>query len=164
MTAGLMQTPPLQIIDILKFASKAHAKRQIVSRLVDEPAWRYDYAGALKRAAQAANALETALADLAHWLKGSGGTAGNQPPQADGASAGRGVGQHGETPGQHGDAGLVNATAWFTLRLPSAITAVMRRVMVVPGGCPPTDTAVTAEEVSGASGDQLPSGFCTSTS
>ena len=58
MTAGLMQTPPLQIIDILKFASKAHAKRQIVSRLVDEPAWRYDYAGALKRAAQAANALK----------------------------------------------------------------------------------------------------------
>jgi acyl-CoA synthetase (AMP-forming)/AMP-acid ligase II len=58
MTTGLMQTPPLQIIDILKFASKAHAKRQIVSRLVDEPVWRYDYAGALKRAAQAANALK----------------------------------------------------------------------------------------------------------
>jgi acyl-CoA synthetase (AMP-forming)/AMP-acid ligase II len=58
MTTGLMQTPPLQIIDILKFASKAHAKRQIISRLVDEPVWRYDYAGALKRAAQAANALK----------------------------------------------------------------------------------------------------------
>jgi acyl-CoA synthetase (AMP-forming)/AMP-acid ligase II len=58
MTTGLMQTPPLQIIDILKFASKAHAKRQIVSRLVDEPVWRYDYASALKRAAQAANALK----------------------------------------------------------------------------------------------------------
>jgi acyl-CoA synthetase (AMP-forming)/AMP-acid ligase II len=58
MTTGLMQTPPLQIIDILKFASKAHAKRQIVSRLVDEPVWRYDYAAALGRAAQAANALK----------------------------------------------------------------------------------------------------------
>ncbi len=57
MTAGLMQTPPLQIIDILKFAATAHAKRQIVSRLVDEPAWRYTYADALKRTAQAANAL-----------------------------------------------------------------------------------------------------------
>ncbi|OYX48149.1 MAG: long-chain fatty acid--CoA ligase [Alphaproteobacteria bacterium 32-64-14] len=58
MTAGLMQTPPLQIIDILKFAAKAHARREIVSRLVDEPSFRYTYAGALKRAAQAANALK----------------------------------------------------------------------------------------------------------
>ena len=46
MTAGLMQTPPLQIIDILKFAASAHARRAFVSRLVDEPIWRYDYAGA----------------------------------------------------------------------------------------------------------------------
>jgi len=58
MTAGLMQTPPLQIIDILKFAATAHAKRGIVSRLVDEPVWRYDYAAAWKRTAQAANALK----------------------------------------------------------------------------------------------------------
>ena len=57
MTAGLMQTPPLQIIDILKFAASAHARREFVSRLVDEPIWRYDYAGALRRSAQAANAL-----------------------------------------------------------------------------------------------------------
>lgn len=57
MTAGLMQTPPLQIIDILKFAGRAHARREIVSRLVDEPVWRYDYAGCLRRAGQAANAL-----------------------------------------------------------------------------------------------------------
>ena len=32
---------PLQIIDILKFAATAHARREIVSRLVDEPLWRY---------------------------------------------------------------------------------------------------------------------------
>jgi fatty-acyl-CoA synthase len=57
MTAGLMQTPPLQIIDILKFAASAHARREIVTRLVDEPMWRYTYADALKRAGQAANAL-----------------------------------------------------------------------------------------------------------
>lgn len=57
MTAGLMQTPPLRIIDILRFAATAHARRPIVSRLVDEPVWRYDYGSALKRVAQAANAL-----------------------------------------------------------------------------------------------------------
>ncbi len=57
MTAGLMQTPPLQIIDILKFAASAHSRREIVSRLVDEPLWRYDYAHCLRRTAQAANAL-----------------------------------------------------------------------------------------------------------
>ncbi len=57
MTAGLMQTPPLQIIDILKFAASAHPRREIVSRLVDEPLWRYDYAHCLRRTAQAANAL-----------------------------------------------------------------------------------------------------------
>ena len=58
MTAGLMQTPPLQIIDILKFAATAHARREIVSRLVDEPLHRYTYADSLRRAAQAANALK----------------------------------------------------------------------------------------------------------
>ena len=58
MTAGLMQTTPLQIIDILKFAATAHARREIVSRLVDEPIWRYDYAACLKRTALAANALK----------------------------------------------------------------------------------------------------------
>ena len=57
MTAGLMQTPPLQIIDILKFAASAHARREIVSRLVDEPIHRYTYADSFRRAAQAANAL-----------------------------------------------------------------------------------------------------------
>jgi len=58
MTAGLMQTPPLQIIDILKFAASAHARREIVTRLVDEPMWRYTYADALKRAGQVASALK----------------------------------------------------------------------------------------------------------
>lgn len=57
MTAGLMQTPPLQIIDILKFAATAHARREIVSRLVDEPLFRYTYADSLARTAQAANCL-----------------------------------------------------------------------------------------------------------
>lgn len=58
MIAGLMQTPPLQIIDILKFAAAAHGRREIVSRLVDEPIWRYDYAGCLRRSARCANALK----------------------------------------------------------------------------------------------------------
>ena len=58
MSTGLMQTPPLQIIDILKFAASAHPRREIVSRLVDEPIWRYDYDGCLRRSAQAANALK----------------------------------------------------------------------------------------------------------
>ncbi len=59
MTAGLMQTPPLQIIDILKFAASAHARREIVSRLVDEPIHRYTYADSLRRTAQTANALRS---------------------------------------------------------------------------------------------------------
>jgi acyl-CoA synthetase (AMP-forming)/AMP-acid ligase II len=58
MTACHMQTPALQIIDILKFAAAAHAKREIVSRLVDEPIWRYDYRGLIARAAQCGNALK----------------------------------------------------------------------------------------------------------
>ena len=57
MTDCLMQTPALQIIDILKFAASAHANREIVSRLVDEPLWRYDYAGLLDRAGKLGNAL-----------------------------------------------------------------------------------------------------------
>ena len=57
MTAYPMQTPALRIIDILKFAAAAHARREIVSRLVDEPIWRYDYQGLLARAGQCANAL-----------------------------------------------------------------------------------------------------------
>jgi 3-(methylthio)propionyl---CoA ligase len=58
MTQCLMQTPPLQIIGILKFAASAHGRREIVSRLVDEPLWRYDYRRLLSRAGQCANALK----------------------------------------------------------------------------------------------------------
>ncbi len=57
MTPCLMQTPPLQIIGILKFAAAAHGRREIVSRLIEEPLWRYDYRGLLARAGQCANAL-----------------------------------------------------------------------------------------------------------
>jgi fatty-acyl-CoA synthase len=57
MTISYMQAPSLRIIDILMFAASAHARREIVSRLVDEPLWRYDYARALGRSAQCANAL-----------------------------------------------------------------------------------------------------------
>lgn len=54
---GLMQPRPLQIIDILKYAAVAHSTREIVSRLVDEPIWRYDYERCLERVGKAANAL-----------------------------------------------------------------------------------------------------------
>jgi len=57
MLSGLMQTTPLLISGILRFASRAHADREIVSRLIDEPIWRYDYAGWGRRSAQAAHAL-----------------------------------------------------------------------------------------------------------
>jgi fatty-acyl-CoA synthase len=56
--AGQMQTAPLQIIDILRYAAQAHARREIVSKLVDEPLWRYDYAGLYRRTAQCAHALK----------------------------------------------------------------------------------------------------------
>ncbi len=57
MTPGLMQATPLMISGILNYAAQAHAGREIVSRLIDEPLWRYDYAGLARRAAQAARAL-----------------------------------------------------------------------------------------------------------
>jgi len=57
MLPGLMQDRPLNIIDILRFAATAHGGRAIVSKNVDEPVWRYDYAGAWRRVAQAAHAL-----------------------------------------------------------------------------------------------------------
>lgn len=58
MLAGLMQRAPLRVIDILSYAASAHGGREIVSRLVDEPLWRYDYRGLRARAAQCANALK----------------------------------------------------------------------------------------------------------
>src|SRR4051812_16820648 len=57
MIPGLMQTAPLLVSGILRYAASAHGGREVVSRLIDEPVWRYDYAGLAKRAAQAANAL-----------------------------------------------------------------------------------------------------------
>jgi fatty-acyl-CoA synthase len=55
MLPGLMQDRPLAIIDILRFAATAHGTREIISKNVDEPIWRSDYAGTLRRVAQAAN-------------------------------------------------------------------------------------------------------------
>ena len=57
MIPGLMQSAPLMISGILTYAAQAHGAREIVSRLIDEPIWRYDYAGLARRAAQAAHAL-----------------------------------------------------------------------------------------------------------
>lgn len=58
MLPGLMQAMPLQISAILRFAAAAHGDREIVSRLVDEPIWRYDYAGLARRAELAATMLQ----------------------------------------------------------------------------------------------------------
>ena len=58
MIPGLMQQTPLQIIDILRFAATAHPKREMVSRLVDEPIWRSDYTGEMARTERAAKALK----------------------------------------------------------------------------------------------------------
>ena len=57
MLKGTMQQTPLMISGILTHAALAHGDREIVSRLVDEPIWRYDYAGLAKRAGQAASML-----------------------------------------------------------------------------------------------------------
>jgi fatty-acyl-CoA synthase len=53
-----MQTTPLLVSGVLKYAASAHPRREIVSRVIDEPMWRYDYAGLAARAAQAAHALQ----------------------------------------------------------------------------------------------------------
>ena len=54
---GLMQQAPLLISNILRYAAVAHGEREIVSRLVGEPDWRYDYAGLAARCGRLANAL-----------------------------------------------------------------------------------------------------------
>ena len=54
---GLMQGRDLAIIDIIRFAAAAHPTREIVSRNVDEPQWRYDYVRCFARVAQAAHML-----------------------------------------------------------------------------------------------------------
>ena len=53
-----MQNRPLMISHILSHAAAAHGDREIVSRLVDEPIWRYDFAACAARVAKAANMLE----------------------------------------------------------------------------------------------------------
>lgn len=59
MLKGTMQQTPLMISGILTHAAAAHGDREIVSRLVDEPLWRYDYAGLARRAGQAAAMLRS---------------------------------------------------------------------------------------------------------
>ena len=58
MLEGLMQKAPLLISGILTHAASAHGDTEIVSRLVDEPLWRYDYRGLAQRAGQAASLLQ----------------------------------------------------------------------------------------------------------
>ena len=58
MLRGLMQERPLMISGILEHAALAHGSREIVSRLIDEPVWRYTYADCAARVARAANMLE----------------------------------------------------------------------------------------------------------
>jgi fatty-acyl-CoA synthase len=57
MLEGLMQKAPLLISSILTHAASAHGDTEVVSRLVDEPLWRYDYQRLATRAAQAAAML-----------------------------------------------------------------------------------------------------------
>ena len=64
---GLMQARQLNVSAILRFAATAHPDREIVSRLIDEPVWRGDYATCHARAAQAA-----------HWLRDLGIAAGDR--------------------------------------------------------------------------------------
>lgn len=54
---GLMQPRQLQIASILRYACQAHGTREIVSRLIEEPLFRYDYARFSTRVEQAARAL-----------------------------------------------------------------------------------------------------------
>jgi fatty-acyl-CoA synthase len=52
-----MQPAPLLVRDILEFAAVAHGSREIVSRLVDEPLWRYDWSGCARRTGRLARVL-----------------------------------------------------------------------------------------------------------
>lgn len=54
---GLMQNVPLLISGLLTHVATAHPRRSIVSRLVDEPLFRYDYAALARRSAQAAHMM-----------------------------------------------------------------------------------------------------------
>ncbi|MGH7016433.1 MAG: AMP-binding protein, partial [Caulobacteraceae bacterium] len=57
-TKGLMQQTPLLVSSILHYAAAAHPRREVISRQLEGPIWRYDYAGLETRAARAAHALE----------------------------------------------------------------------------------------------------------
>lgn len=57
MLPGLMQDAPLLVSGILEHAARAHAGREIVSKLVDEPVWRYDWRGCEQRSRKAAQML-----------------------------------------------------------------------------------------------------------
>jgi fatty-acyl-CoA synthase len=57
MLPGLMQPTPLLVSSILRYAATAHGTREIVSRQIDGPIFRYDYAGLARRSEQAAKAL-----------------------------------------------------------------------------------------------------------
>ncbi len=56
---GLMQPAQLNISKILEYAAAAHGTREIVSKNIDEPLWRYTYAGVARRAAQGAHFLRS---------------------------------------------------------------------------------------------------------
>jgi 3-(methylthio)propionyl---CoA ligase len=56
--SGQMQAFELQISTILKHAARAHGEREIFSRLVDEPDWRYNWAGCELRSGRLAQALQ----------------------------------------------------------------------------------------------------------
>lgn len=55
--SGSMQQFPLMISSILQYAATAHGDREIVSRPVDEPLWRYNYAALAERAGRAASMI-----------------------------------------------------------------------------------------------------------
>jgi fatty-acyl-CoA synthase len=57
MLPGLMQPTPLLVSSILRYAAAAHGTREIVSRQIEGPIFRYEYAGLARRAEQAAAAL-----------------------------------------------------------------------------------------------------------
>ena len=57
MTPGLMQTTPLSTTSILAYAALNHGAREIVSRTLEGPIWRYDYAGLARRAEKLAKVL-----------------------------------------------------------------------------------------------------------
>ncbi len=57
---GSMQHRGLAIVDIIRHAAAAHPTREIASRNVDEPLWRYDYARCFDRVARCAHLLARA--------------------------------------------------------------------------------------------------------